>query len=120
MSIEQPSDRNMTRTDHKHPTVSDMIDLQKALVADRIAGLQHEAAALRAERTRNRSAAPAPVSTVPVPLPVVTSGSPRVRLGRWLVAIGTSIAGASQPTARAMSVSRLSGWLSGSSASERR
>jgi hypothetical protein len=102
MSIEHQSDRNMTRTGQKDPTVSDMIELQQALVADHIAGLEHEAAALRAERARDRSAAPAPVATEPVGLPMVTAGNPRVRLGRWLVAIGTAIAGTAEPMARVM------------------
>ncbi len=102
MSIEHQSDRNMTRTGQKDPTVSDMIELQQALVADHIAGLEHEAAALRAERARDQRAAPAPVTTQPVALPTVTAGNPRVRLGRWLVGIGTAIAGTAEPMARAM------------------
>ena len=102
MFIEHQSDRNMTRTGQKDPRVSDMIELQQALVADHIAGLEHEAAALRAERARDRASVPAPVTTEPVRLPVVAARNPRVRLGRWLVAIGTAIAGTAEPMARAI------------------
>jgi hypothetical protein len=80
-----------------------MIDLQQALVADHIAGLQREGAILRAERS---SAGPAqlvePAMTEPVPLPVIRSAGPRIRLGRWLVAVGTAIAGTTEPVARAL------------------
>ena len=105
MFIEHQSDRNMTGTRQKDPRVSDMIDLQHALVADRIAGLEREGAALRAERARADARARIgvePAMTEPVPLPIVTSGSPRVRLGRWLVAVGTAIAGTTQPVARVL------------------
>src|SRR5690242_1395497 len=101
MIIEQQSDRNMTETGRKDPTVRNMIDLQKALVADHIARLEHEAAALRAERARDRAALPPRVTTELV-RPVVTAGSPRLRLGRWLVSVGTAIAGTTQPAARAI------------------
>jgi hypothetical protein len=56
-----------------------MIDMQQILVADRIARLDEEAAALRAERRFGRA--------------VTASPSPRVRLGRWLVSVGSAIAG---------------------------
>ena len=81
-----------------------MIDLQQALVADHIAGLQREGAALRAERFRTevRTGAGSRAATQPVELPVVTAGNPRVRLGRWLVGIGTAIAGTTEPVARAI------------------
>jgi len=104
MVIEHQSDRNMTKTGQKDPTVSDMIDLQTALVADRIAGLEREGAALRAERQRTAAASArvAPAAVEPVRLPVVTAGRPRVRLGRWLVRVGTTIAGSAQPVARAI------------------
>ena len=105
MFIEHQSDRNMTGTGRKDPRVDDMIDLQKALVAAHIAGLEHEAAALRAERARADTRAheePEPARTELVPLAVVTAGSPRVRLGRWLVSIGTAIAGTTEPVARAI------------------
>ena len=104
MFIEHQSDRNMTGTGRKDPRVSDMIELQQALVADHIAGLQREAAALRAERARSdaRAIEIAPAETEPVRLPIVTTGSPRVRLGRWLVGIGSAIAGTTEPVARAI------------------
>jgi len=82
-----------------------MIDLQQALVADHIAGLEREGAALRAERARTVVHARTvlePASTEPIPLPVVSAGSLRVRLGRWLVAVGTALAGTTEPVARAL------------------
>jgi len=79
MVIEHRADRNMTGMDGKDPRVSDM-ELQQALVADHIEGLQREGAALRAERVRDRDRA--------TNLPGV-----RVRLGQWLVGVGQSLAG---------------------------
>jgi hypothetical protein len=104
MFIEHQSDRNMTGTGQKDPRVSDMIDLQQALVADHIAGLEREGAALRAERARDEAQTReiAPAATEPVPLPIVPTASPRIRVGRWLVAIGTAIAGTAEPVARAI------------------
>jgi len=62
--------------------MSDMTDLQRFLVADHIAQLDDEAAALRAERRRG------------VGDHDVGSGTPvRARVGRWLVVLGTAIAG---------------------------
>ena len=52
------------------------------IVEDHIAGLQREASALRAERARDELATPRRTA----------SGS-RQRVGLWLVAIGTAIAG---------------------------
>jgi len=51
-------------------------------VADRIHELQHEAAALRAERARNGQATPRGRGT-----------GPRARVGRWLITVGVAIAG---------------------------
>ena len=79
MVIEQVTDRNMTTTGTTQRTVNPMIDLQRALVADRIATLQREGAALRAERARARAEGALP--------------SRRVRLGRWLVGLGETISG---------------------------
>ena len=59
-----------------------MADVQKLLVADRIHELQHEAAALRAERERKGHAIP--------PGPGL---GPRARVGRWLIGVGVAIAG---------------------------
>jgi hypothetical protein len=100
MIIEQQSDRNMTGMDLKKRNVSDMIDLQRALVADHIAGLQREGAALRAERARDGRAATSALGsmTVPVRLPV-SRPSRRVRLGRWLVGVGAAIAGPTETAA---------------------
>ena len=68
-----------------------MSDLQRTFVSDHIADLEREAAALRAERARDgrrpqaRGADPADqFATLP---------ARRVRLGRWLVAVGQRIAG---------------------------
>ena len=79
MIIEHMTDRNMTRTCRTQGRVSNMIDLKQALVADRIAALEREGAALRAERTRSRAEGAPP--------------SRRVRLGRWLVSVGETISG---------------------------
>ena len=88
MIIEHVTDQNMTGTGRKQRRVTPMIDLQQALVADRIATLQQEGAALRAERTRSRV-----VGALP---------SRRVRLGRWLVSLGESISGAPATTRPAL------------------
>ncbi|MDQ3127709.1 MAG: hypothetical protein M3Q66_04530 [Chloroflexota bacterium] len=73
-----------------------MIEFQQAAVADHIAGLAREAAALRAERTRDHirehAAAPDEALTHPADLP-----PRRVRLGRWLVAVGEAIGGPTRP-----------------------
>jgi len=61
--------------------VNDMIDLQQFLVADHIAQLDDEAAALRAERRRQRGAGSG------------AGAARRVRIGRWLVGVGRAIAG---------------------------
>src|SRR4051794_15355685 len=102
MFIEHPEDRNttttrgneapeMTQTTDRQ-TATDITIFQQAFVADHIAGLRREAAALRAERERDhrnevQSSEPAahqsPVDSVPT----------RVRVGHWLVAIGEAIAG---------------------------
>src|SRR4051794_8234791 len=89
MVIEQQADRNMTGMDRKDPRVSDMIDLQRALVADHIQGLEREGAALRAERLRDHRRA--------TDLPGV-----RVRLGQWLVGVGQSIAGSATARSRSL------------------
>src|SRR4029079_9723618 len=87
MFIEHMRDENMTGARRKDPTVSDMIEFQQALVADHISGLEREAAALRAERIRDGSVA-------------IDHLRRRMRLGRWLVAVGQSIAGTTTPVAR--------------------
>ena len=58
-----------------------MIDLQQVLVADHIAQLDDEAAALRAERRNQRHPGSGAAATR------------RVRIGRWLVGVGRAIAG---------------------------
>ena len=103
MFIEHMTDGNMTRTGRLEGTVSDMIDLQQALVADHISGLEREGAALRAEREREHAErlraghAAAGARSLPDGPP-----SPRVRLGRWLVGVGESIAGSAAPMARSL------------------
>ena len=78
--------------------MSDMTVIQQAAVADHLADLAREGAALRAERVRDHvrehAAEPAEALTHPADLP-----SPRIRLGRWLVAVGEAIAGTGQPAA---------------------
>jgi hypothetical protein len=73
-----------------------MIEIQRAAVADHIADLDREGAALRAERTRDlvreHGLAPDELLDRSAGLP-----SPRVRIGRWLVAIGQAIAGPARP-----------------------
>jgi len=61
-----------------------MEQVQQALVADHIHELQHEAAALRAERARDDQATPRATGT-----------GPRRRLGRWLIGFGEAISGRS-------------------------
>jgi len=97
--------------------VNDMIEMQRILVEDHIHGLEHEAERIRAERERDRRtsdhaadpATPEPraetfdiaaIGGAPVPAAAlyavpqtVDPASPRARLGRWLVGVGTAIAG---------------------------
>jgi len=77
----------------------DITNVQEAMVADHIAALQREGAALRAERARDRLRKGAAVNEAtahPADLP-----SRRVRIGRWLVAIGEAIAGSKRPAREA-------------------
>src|SRR3954464_12276693 len=100
MTIEHKTDQNMPRThdmERRERGVTDMIDLQQALVADHIADLEREGAALRAERAeRGHRAETRDHAAAPRELP---HASRRVRLGRWLVAFGESISGPSAPEA---------------------
>ena len=66
-----------------------MIDLQKMLVDEHIAGIQHDAATLRAERERDRTRAVVPGHA--------GSDGVRVRIGHWLVAVGEALAGPPAP-----------------------
>lgn len=91
MNIEQMTDRNST-THTRGIGVTDMIDLQGALVADHIAGLEREGAAIRAERERDHVREHAAAGTEPFDHPADLP-SRRVRLGRWMVAVGQAIAG---------------------------
>lgn len=82
--------------------MTEMIDLQQAFVADHIADLEREGSAIRAERERDHLRAHAAAGTEagdhPADLP-----SRRVRLGRWLVAVGEVISGSTRPTTATMS-----------------
>ena len=70
---------------------TDLTVFQQAFVSDHIAGLEREGAALRAERARDDSRAHERAASVRADdLGVPTR---RVRLGRWLVAVGEAIAG---------------------------
>ena len=95
MIIEHWADRNSRQTEGT-TNVHDITDIQDAVVAGRIATLRGEAAALRAEREQDhfrKHAASGTDADHPIDLP-----SPRVRLGRWLVAFGQAIAGHSAST----------------------
>lgn len=69
-----------------------MTDMQYAFVTDRVAALEHDAAAIRAERERDHlrehTARGTDATDHPADLP-----PRRVRLGRWLVGVGEAIAG---------------------------
>lgn len=82
--------------------MTNMIELQRAAVANHIADLSREGAALRAERARDHlrehSAAPDEVLTHPADLP-----ARRVRLGHWLMAVGEVIAGPARPATPGLS-----------------
>ena len=77
-----------------------MTDLQNILVADRQADLARDGAALRAERQRDHLREHAANATEafdhPADLP-----PRRVRVGRWLVAVGQAIAGTRGPASDA-------------------
>jgi hypothetical protein len=62
-----------------------MIEIQKVFVDDHIAGIQHAADTLRAERERDRARAAERARAA--------SETVRVRVGRWLVAVGEAIGG---------------------------
>src|SRR5436305_10273312 len=106
MFIEHPEDRNttttrgieapeMTQTTDRQTatdTATDITIFQQAFVADHIAGLRREAAALRAERERDHRNEVH--SSEPAAHHSTLDGVPtRVRVGHWLVAIGEAIAG---------------------------
>lgn len=76
--------------------MTDMIDLQRALVANHIADLERERAALRAERARDHVRGHLAAGTEPIDEPIdhVPARLPRrARIGSWLVSIGQTIAG---------------------------
>jgi hypothetical protein len=62
---------------------TDLTIFQQAFVADHIADLEREGAALRAERARDAQ----------LVTDATADPSRRIRLGRWLVALGEAIAG---------------------------
>ncbi len=88
MTIERMTDRNNT---WRMMGVTLMSDLQRTFVSDRIADLEREAAAIRAERARDRAGLAGGVDPGS-PSPAIAAR--RVRVGRWLVAAGQRIAGA--------------------------
>jgi hypothetical protein len=90
MNIEHMTDRSSTAD--RANEVTDMIEIQRALVADRIAGLERESMAIRAERERDHLREHELTGTEPFDHPADLP-SRRVRLGRWLVAVGQAIAG---------------------------
>jgi hypothetical protein len=97
MSIEHMTDRNGTMK--SQIGVTDMIDLQlqQARVADHLADLVREGAAIRAERERDHLREHATAGTDATDHPADLPPR-RVRLGRWLVAFGEAIAGSTLPT----------------------
>jgi hypothetical protein len=80
MNIEHMTDRNNTLT--RGIGVTEMNDLQQALVADHIADLEREGTAIRAERFRDHRREQTD-----------HAATRRVRLGHWLVSVGEAIAG---------------------------
>lgn len=74
----------------------DISNIQAAFVADHIAALRREGDALRAERQRDHRLEHLGADDIDhrADLP-----SRRVRLGRWLVAVGEAVAGSRRTTA---------------------
>jgi hypothetical protein len=66
-----------------------MIEIQRVFVDEHIAGIQKEAETLRAEHERDRERAAHRART--------GAETIRVRIGRWLVAVGEAIAGPATP-----------------------
>jgi hypothetical protein len=73
-----------------------MIEMKQFRVSDRLAALQREADILHAERERDRAASAA-VTTDAAATAATRGPSVRLRLGRWLVTVGESIAGPVSP-----------------------
>ncbi len=84
--------------------VTDTIEIQQVLVAEHIAGLEREAAAIRAERARDHLRVHAESHAGLTDQAAVLS-SARARLGRWLVAMGESLAGTTREVNRSMAQS---------------
>jgi hypothetical protein len=78
-----------------------MIDMKQRVVADRIARLSEEAAAVRIGRALDRvGASGTPWNTGAAtirPQPFNSRSPLRARVGSWLVSVGHSIAGPSSP-----------------------
>jgi hypothetical protein len=70
---------------------TNMIDIQKVLVADHIQQLERDVTPQAGRRRAPRAFAPA----TDVKGPSLPGPSVRVRLGRWVVAVGEAIAGPS-------------------------
>ncbi|MBA2382325.1 MAG: hypothetical protein H0V73_09475, partial [Chloroflexi bacterium] len=73
-----------------------MSEIQRAIVADHIAELEREGAAIRAERARDHAREYAAIQTDATGHRIELVPSRRIRLGRWLVAVGEAIAGTSR------------------------
>jgi hypothetical protein len=92
MHIEHKTDRNSKA--REPDMMRDITNIQAVFVADHIAALRGEGDALRAERERDRriEAAAARGDADPG----IDRPSRRVRIGRWLVALGEAIAGSTR------------------------
>ncbi len=73
----------------------DITNIQAAFVADHIAALRREGDALRAERQRDHRLEHQGADEID---PRADLPSRRVRIGRWLVAVGEAIAGSRRTT----------------------
>src|SRR5947207_723271 len=82
------SNTSKMETSRGRNQMTDMIDLQRTIVADHIADLEREWDALRAERDHDRR----DHITTSTPSREPAHRPPRrVRLGRWLVAVGRAL-----------------------------
>jgi hypothetical protein len=77
----------------------DITSIQEAFVADHIAALRSEGSALRAERERDHAREDV-ADVTDASEHRFEAASRRVRIGRWLVAVGEAIAGSTRSAQR--------------------